>query len=89
MFNREPKTRLPDTTDKTGDMYKQVNHNDLKRKQIMKAYGDKRFDTKVSDLKEGDFVYVKKGKTNKWTTPYKEEVYTVVRRKGNMVVVKD
>ena len=61
----------------------------MKKKSIMKSYGDKRNNAKHSYLKEGDHVYMKQRKVNKWSTPYSKTIYDVVRRKGNMITVKD
>ena len=88
MFNRSPKTKLPDLCEKS-DMYEHINQNDFNKKAKMKQYADKRNNAKLCDLKEGDNVYLKQRKVNKWSTPYSDILYKVVSRNGNMIVVKD
>ena len=88
MFNREPRTELPDISQQS-DLYEQVNQYDMKKNNILKSYGDKRNNAKHSYLKEGDNVYMKQRKVNKWSTPYSKTIYDVVKRKGNIITVKD
>ena len=63
MFNRESRTKLPEISQQS-NLYEQVNQYDMKRKSIMKSYGDKRNNAKHSYLKEGDHVYMEQRKVN-------------------------
>ena len=60
----------------------------MKKKSIMKSYGDKRNNAKHSYIKEDDHVNMKQRKVNKWSTPYSKTIYEVVKRNGNMITVK-
>ena len=63
-----------------------IRENDLKAKQKMKIYADKK--SKPCMIKEGDAVLVKRPKANKLTTPFNPKPYKVVFRKGSMTTAK-
>ena len=55
----------------------------------MKSYGDKINNAKHSYLKQDNHVYMKQRKVNKWSTLYSKTIYDVLKRKGNIITVKD
>ena len=78
MFNREPRTKLPEISQQS-DLYEQVNqYYDMKKKSIVKSYGDKRNNAKHFYLNEGDHVYVKQRKVGKWSTAYVLKVHGLI-----------
>ena len=55
----------------------------------MKVYAYKKRNTKISEIKKGDRVYMKKTKINKLSTPFSSKPYTVITKKGNVLTVCD
>ena len=84
LFGENIKTRLPETVIPEDDDV--TCENDLKAKQKMKIYADKK--SKPCMIKEGDAVLVKQPKANKLTTPFNPKPYKVVSRKGSMITAK-
>ena len=84
LFGENIKTRLPEIVIPEDDDV--TRENDLKAKQKMKIYADKK--SKPCMIKEGDAVLVKQPKANKLTTPFNPKPYKVVSRKGSMITAK-
>ena len=84
LFGENIKTRLPEIVIPEDDDV--TRENDLKAKQKMKIYADKK--SKPCMIKEGDAILVKQPKANKLTTPFNPKPYKVVSRKGSMITAK-
>ena len=84
LFGENIKTRLPEIVIPEDDDV--TCENDLKAKQKMKIYADKK--SKPCMIKEGDAVLIKQPKANKLTTPFNPKPYKVVSRKGSMITAK-
>ena len=68
MFQREPKTKIPQVFEQTAEkkIDERVRPNDEKAKSQAKQYGDSRNNEKESNIKIGDTVFVEKdSKENK------------------------
>ncbi len=68
---------------------KDFRQRDAEKKEVMKQYFDSRFHAKDSHLTHGDIVLAKQVPTNKLSTPFKAEPYTVVDKKGSMVTARN
>ena len=84
LFGENIKTRLPEIIIPEDDDV--TCENDLKAKQKMKIYADKK--SKSCMIKEGDAVLIKQPKANKLTIPFNPKPYKVVSRKGSMITAK-
>ena len=84
LFSENIQTRLPQIVITEDDDV--TCENDLKVKQKMKIYADKK--SKPCMIREGDAVLIKQPKANKLTTPYNPKTYKVVGRKGSMIAAK-
>lgn len=63
-----------------------MSQNDTVSKFKMKEYADQRRHTAPSTLTPGDKVLVKQRRLDKLTPPYSPDTYTVVEKRGSMVV---
>ena len=63
-----------------------ITHNDAVSKSKMKEYADKKRHTTPSSLSQGDHVLVKQRKLDKLTPPYNPDPYTVIEKRGSMVI---
>ena len=59
---------------------------DATRKRRIKTYADKRNNPKISDIRVGDNVLVKLKRKRKSDPYYNPNPYTIVKKKGNMLV---
>ena len=96
MFDRNPKTKIPDSAgpkhhtafpeqhfDNT-----QLQRQDGEAKRKMKEYKNTRNHATLGDIKTGDFFLLKKQKQNKLSTPSNPTPTIVTDTKGSMVTVK-
>ena len=61
---------------------------DATRKRRIKTYADKRNNAKISDIRVGDNVLVKLKRKRKSDPYYNPNPYTIVKKKGNMLVAR-
>ncbi|XP_038059532.1 uncharacterized protein K02A2.6-like [Patiria miniata] len=86
LFNRKIRGKLPAfKPDDHTDL--EVRDHDAESKAKAKMYADTRRNTKYSDVQIGDQVLVRQEKTNKLSTPFIPDPFTVVSKTGNSVVV--
>ena len=88
MFQREPKTKIPQITEPTIErkIDELVRQNDEKAKSAAKNYADIRNDAKEANVQIGDTVLVKKDfKENKVSARFKENPHVVTQKKGSMI----
>ncbi|KAH3781814.1 hypothetical protein DPMN_159721 [Dreissena polymorpha] len=91
MFQREPRTRLPDVPAKHAEMKvdEDVRQNDARAKAKNKAYFEKRHNARENDeLKIGDRVLVANEHKTKCSSRFNPETLIVEKRKGNMITAK-
>ena len=86
MFNRKLRTKLPDVQFTLND--EEVRDYDTHKKMKNKEYIDNRRQATMNNLEVGDKVLLKQNKTDKLSTPYEHEPYTLVEKFGNQVTVK-
>ena len=63
-------------------------HNDAVSKMKMKNYADQRRHTRDSDIRTGDHALVKQQKRNKLTPLYDPHPYSVVKKRGSLMVAR-
>jgi hypothetical protein len=88
MFGDKPRTRLPqiDTVHPQPEVDRQVRANDQIAKHKHKWYADKRNNAHFRDMNVGDSVLVREDiKQGKLSTPFKQNPYVVVDKKGSMI----
>ena len=86
LFNRKMRGKLP--------VFQAENHSDLEvrdrdaeNKGKAKLYTDARRNARYSEVEVGDEVLVRQEKTNKFSTPFNPEPFTIVGKTGNSVIV--
>jgi len=90
MFGRNISSRLPESKEPveeeiSKDLSRAI-ENCEKAADRNRAYGNKRRNTKASDIKLGDTVLVKQAKVNKLTSPFNPDKLTVTSKQGSWVV---
>ena len=65
-----------------------LRHTDAIQKKDIKMYADKRNNARISDIIVGDKVLVKLKRKRKIDPYYNPNPYTVVKRKGNMILAR-
>ena len=85
--HRNFRVRLPEMFIKPHD--KQLRKTDTENKNTIKFYADKKNNVKYSDLRVGDKALVKVDRKSKSDPYYDPNAYTVVEKKGNMIVAKN
>ena len=86
LFGRDINIKLPKFQTKAQGQ--KIKQNDLSQKNNMKLYADTRLKAKEKDIVVGDTVLVRQPKQNKLTPYYSPDPYTVIQKKGRMVIVK-
>ena len=87
LFNRRIRGKLPDLTGYSREDT-EVADRDAEMKGKSKLYADDRRNAKMSNVDLGDVVLVKQDKLNKFSTTFKSDPHTVVKKSGNQVVVE-
>ena len=77
LFNRAIKTKLPEFNE--GQQASTLEANDRRAKKKIKTYADVKAYVRLSEIKEGDTVFVRRDDTKrKRDTPYRPEPYVVI-----------
>lgn len=87
LLRRKLKTRVPEIIPPAVNK-KVFQDNDWKRKEQMKQYADGKRKATRHKIKIGDQVLVKQQKTDKLSTPYNPQPYTVTKQHGSMISAK-
>ncbi|XP_055633185.1 uncharacterized protein K02A2.6-like [Toxorhynchites rutilus septentrionalis] len=88
MFGRKMRTKLP-VVPSIAVEYEEVRDRDSVEKEKGKRYADKKRRAKLSGIKAGDQVLVKRTKKDhKLNTDYSPEVFDVVRKEGTDVTIR-
>ena len=88
--NRNFKTKVPMIKSVRPCHYdKEIRGQDEKRKQMMKLYADSKRYVKEHRVKIGDPVLVPRRKINKFTSPFRNEKYGVIKVKGSMITAQN
>lgn len=89
LFGRKLRTKLPDIgVEEKEDA--ELRSQDREKKEKMKEYADERRNARECNIGIGDQVLVTNlRKENKLTTTFGKDIYTVVGKKGNRLVVVD
>ena len=66
--------------------HSRLTHNDTVRKMKMKNYVDQTRHTRDSEIRTGDHVLANQRKRNKLTPLYDSHPYTVVKKRGSLIV---
>ena len=85
LFERKPKTRVPECTQLRSSTDETVRERDASAKARMKAYADKKNRAAEFTLKLGDTVLVKQQRQNKLSSYYDLVPYTISAMNGSMV----
>ena len=86
LFKRKMRGKLPVfQADNHSDL--EVRDRDAENKGKAKLYTDARRNAKYSEVEVGDQVLVRQEKTNKFSTPFNPEPFTIVNKTGNSVIV--
>ena len=88
MFKRKVRTKLPDLYEPDLEIDTEMRDRDAEEKGKGKLYGDNRRHAKESEIKTGDEVLLKQQKTDKFSTNFAPEPYTVIDKCGNNVTVQ-
>ena len=90
LFNRKIRGKLPilDTNRHVIDRHREARENDKQRKASGKKYADQKRHAKENCLRIGDQVIVKQQKTNKLSTNFSTELYTVKEINGTKIVAE-
>jgi hypothetical protein len=96
MFDREPKTKLPQLQNNTKHAVitqpqtgvTDLMQHDQQAKQKMKAYADKKNHAVHSDILPGDYVLAKQQKENKLSTPFNPSPMVVTGTNGSMITAQ-
>ncbi len=88
MFNRQIKGKLPDLNvgSRRNDLKKR--DRDAEQRSKMKSYADQRRNAKVSGIEVGDIVLLKQEKSDKFSTTFEPDPYTVISKNGSNVVLQ-
>ncbi|CAF0863803.1 unnamed protein product [Brachionus calyciflorus] len=91
LFYRNPKFSIIPSVNKFNKTKfdKIAIENDKKNKDKMKSEADKRLKVKSIDLKQGDFVLVKRDSKAKSSSFFEETPYLIIEIKGNMIRAKN
>jgi hypothetical protein len=87
MMNRNIKTKLDYLPKLYGDEDKEIDERDAEYKMRIKSSAENR-NTKPHQYRLGDFVLVKQFKTNKWSTPYQKEIYSIMQINGSQILCR-
>jgi hypothetical protein len=88
--NRNFKTKVPTLKPTTPYHHdKEVREHDRLKKEAMKRYADSKRYVKEHKVKTGDAVLVPQKKKNKFTTPYRNMKYVVIKVKGSMITARN
>ena len=87
MFGRKIRTKTPELRETT------VNDDELRdceweKKIKAKTYADERRDAQPNDLQTGDQVFLKKKKSDNLSAKFESELYEIVEKKGNGVLIQ-
>ena len=83
MINRHITTKIPYLdTSRPSKLLPSARSSDNRRKSNAKEYADKRHKATPSDIRQGDQVLLLQRRTNKLTTKFDPNPFTVLRRKG-------
>ena len=88
MFNRRIKGKLPDLNMAYPRNDLETRDRDAEQKSKMKSYADQRRNAKVSGIKVGDKVLLKQDKSDKFSTTFDPDPYTVISKNGSNVVLQ-
>ena len=88
LFNREPKTKLPELSQHTHTADTQVRSTDTAAKLKMKMDAYKRHHARPCNIQPGDTVLVKQPKQNKLSTNFNPTPLQVTHTKGSMITVQ-
>jgi hypothetical protein len=83
---RQFRCRLPETNKSYADTDIRMKDADAKTK--MKMYADQCLNVSRSSIAVGDKVLVRQKKLNKFTTPFSDIPYYVIRKKGSMLTAR-
>ena len=88
MFNRHIKGKLPhlNIAYRRNDL--ETRDRDAEQKSKMKSYADQRRNAKISSIEVGDKVLLKQEKSDKFSTTFERDPYTVVSKNGSNVVLQ-
>ena len=84
---RQVRSRLPEINKSYNDV--DVRKKDADQKIKMKYHADKMLKVPKKQIEIGDQVLVRQKKMNKFSTPFKEIPYIVIKKKGSMIVAKN
>lgn len=87
LLGRKLKTRVPEITPPAVNK-KVFQDNVWKRKVQIKQYADEKRKATQHKIKIGAQVLVKQQKTDKLSTPYNPQPYTVIKQHGSMITAK-
>lgn len=90
LFGRATRIKIPSISEQIIQYpdHSEVRDKDTSFKSKTKEYADKRRRAKTSNINEGDTVLVKsERKENKLSAPYKNELYTVIRKHQGDVIL--
>ena len=65
-----------------------VRQRDVEAKSKMKSYADTKANAKKSNIHEGDLVLLHQEKRDKLSSPFETTPYSVVEKKGTMVIAE-
>lgn len=89
MFNRNIRDKLP-SMDQPIETDQELRDRDKEMKMKGKTYADEKRRAKVNDVKEGDYVLLKRQVIpNKLATTFEPTVFKVIERKGSEVTVEN
>ena len=89
LFNREIRTKLPQCTPKPMATHHENAKRNVAAKEKMQKHYDQRMKVKDSVFTAGDKVLLKRKKENKLSTLYSRTEYTVQKKKGSAVTVRN
>ena len=83
LFNRVVKGKIPVINKKkVVNRHSEARDNETKRKERNREYADQRRNTRKSEIKIGDYVFVKQEKKNKLSVNFNQKPYKVIKRTG-------
>ena len=88
MFNRRIKGKLPDLNMAYHRNDLETRDRDAEQKSKMKSYADQRRNAKVSGIEVGDKVLLKQDKSDKFSTTFEPDPYSVISKNGSNVVLQ-
>ena len=87
-MGRELRGKIPAFTDSESKFLHDAKQNDLNKKEKMKIYYDKRFNTTESSINVGDYVLLRQRPKNKLLTKFNTSPYKVISKRGSCVVIE-